>query len=206
MSVFVWLDTQLARVRTARCASAWFFAALAFAVSGAAFAQAANSIDALTVSKGASGRTVVRFALKNPPANPPAGFAIATPPRIALDFLDTGNGLGTTQRAVDDVALRSLNVIQSGNRTRVVFNLNRPQTFETQVEGNSVLVTLFDQGDQLDAKAQVVQRFAEAQPGRRRSTRCATSISGAAPAARAGSSSTSPTTRPASTSGSRARC
>ena len=87
------------------------------------------------------------------------------PPRIALDFLDTSNGLGTTQRAVEDVALRSVNVIQAGNRTRVVFNLNRPQTFETQVEGNNVLVTLFDQSEQLDAKEQVVQKFAEARPG-----------------------------------------
>ena len=119
----------------------------------------------MTVSKGTSGRTIVKFVLKNAPANPPAGFAIATPPRIALDFLDTGNGLGTTQRAVEDVALRSVNVIQAGNRTRVVFNLNRPQTFETQVEGNAVLVTLIDQSDQLDAKQQTVQRFAEARTG-----------------------------------------
>jgi len=165
MSMFPWLDTLVTRVRATRRAPAWLFAALALAASGAAFAQAANSIDSLTVSKGTSGRTVVKFTLKNAPANPPAGFAIATPPRIALDFLDTGNNLGTTQRAVEDVALRSVNVIQSGNRTRVVFNLNRPQTFETQVEGNAVLVTLFDQGDQLDAKAQVVQRFAESRPG-----------------------------------------
>src|SRR5258705_379711 len=164
MSAFVWLGTIVTRVGRTRGAYAWVFAALAFAVSGAAFAQT-NSIDSLTVSKGASGRTIVRFTLKSPPANPPAGFAIATPPRIALDFLDTSNGLGTTQRAIDDVALRSVNVIQAGNRTRVVFNLNRPQTFETQVDGNNVLVTLFDQSEQLDAKAQVVQKFAEARPG-----------------------------------------
>ncbi len=165
MSAFVWLDTLVTRVRPTRGACAWLFALLALAGSGAAFAQAANSIDSMTVSKGTSGRTIVKFVLRNAPANPPAGFAIATPPRIALDFLDTGNGLGATQRAIDDVALRSVNVIQAGNRTRVVFNLNRPQTFETQVEGNSVLVTLFDQSEQLDAKAQVVQRFAEARPG-----------------------------------------
>ena len=133
--------------------------------TGAAHAQAANSIDSMTVSKGTSGRTIVKFMLKNAPANPPAGFAIATPPRIALDFIDTGNGLGTTQRQVEDVALRSVNVIQAGNRTRVVFNLNRPQTFETQVEGNAVLVTLIDQSDQLDAKQQTVQRFAESRTG-----------------------------------------
>ena len=106
--------------------------------------------------------------LKNPPANPPAGFSIASPPRIALDFLDTANALGATQRAVDDVALRSFNVIQAGNRTRVVFNLNRPQTFETTVEGNAVLVTLIDQGDQ---QARALRRSCSASPRRSRATR-----------------------------------
>jgi len=151
--------------RTARLGFAWLAGVLALAVAGAAWAQTANSIDALTVSKGSSGNTIVRFTLKSPPANPPAGFAIASPPRIALDFLDTGNALGSSQRTLDDPAVRSLNVVQAGNRTRVVFNLNKPQTFSTQVEGNAVIVTLFDQSERLDAKAQVVERFAEARPG-----------------------------------------
>jgi type IV pilus assembly protein PilQ len=165
MSAFVWLDPIVTRARSARGACAWLLALLALLGQGAAFAQATNSIDSMTVSRGASGRTIVKFALKNAPANPPAGFAIATPPRIALDFLDTANGLGAAQRTIDDTALRSVNLIQAGNRTRVVFNLNRPATFETQVEGNTVLVTLIDQSEQLDAKAQVVQKFAEARPG-----------------------------------------
>jgi type IV pilus assembly protein PilQ len=163
MSAFASLDRIASRARTIRGACAWLVAVLAFATASAAFAQA-NSIDAVTVSRGTSGRTIVKFTLKQAPANPPAGFAIGTPPRIALDFLDTANGLGSTQRTIDDAAIRSLNVIQSGNRTRVVFNLNRPQTFQTQVEGNAVLVTMFDQSEQLDAKAQTVQRFAEARP------------------------------------------
>ncbi len=164
MSAFVFLDNVVTGARTARGARAWLLALLTLLGSGVAYAQTANSIDSMTVSRGTSGRTIVKFTLKNPPANPPAGFAIATPPRIALDFMDTVNGLGTNQKAVEDVALRSVNVVQAGSRTRVVFNLNRPQTFETQVEGNAVLVTLFDQSDQLDAKQQTVQRFAEARP------------------------------------------
>ena len=162
MSASVSLDTAATAVRWTRGACAWLFALLALAASGTAIAQATNSIDSLTVSKGASGRTIVRFMLKNAPANPPAGFAITTPPRIALDFLDTANGLGATQRTIDDVALRSVNLVQAGNRTRVVFNLNRTQSFETQVEGNAVVVTLIDQSDQVDARTQTVQRFAEA--------------------------------------------
>jgi type IV pilus assembly protein PilQ len=91
---------------------------------GAAGAQTPNSIESLTVSKGTSGRTIVKFTLKSPLPNPPAGFSINNPPRIALDFLDTTNGLGRTAQDVSDPALRSLNVVQAAGRTRVVFNLN----------------------------------------------------------------------------------
>ena len=94
MSAFVWLDYFAPRVRRARGAWTAFAALAALLACGAAFAQATNSIDALAVAKGTSGNTIVKFTLKAPPANPPAGFAIASPARIALDFLDTGNGLG----------------------------------------------------------------------------------------------------------------
>ena len=40
---------------------------LALAVAGAALAQSANSIDQVSVSRGASGNTVVRFTLKAAP-------------------------------------------------------------------------------------------------------------------------------------------
>src|SRR5437016_13964280 len=132
--------------------------------AGGAIAQTANSLDALSVSKASSGRTVIKFTLKAPLPNPPAGFAIANPPRIALDFPDTGNGLGRTAQEVGDPALRSLNVVQAGNRTRVVFNLNRPQSFEAQIEGNTVIVTLAEQGGGAAAATAppTVSRFAEA--------------------------------------------
>src|ERR1700739_3355748 len=89
---------------------------LVISALGTASAQTANSIDAVSVSKGSSGRTVVKFTLKAPLANPPAGFAITDPPRIALDFPDTANGLGRTAQDVGDPSLRSLNVVQAGGR------------------------------------------------------------------------------------------
>ena len=129
-------------------------------------AQEANSIEALTVSKTGSGRTVVTFTLKAPLPNPPAGFAINNPPRIALDFPDTGNGLGRSAQEIGDASLRSVNVVQAGNRTRVVFNLNKPQSYETQVQGNTVVVTLTEQSAAAaSAGTTVVSRFAEARPG-----------------------------------------
>ena len=154
---------RLSRVRTAarRGWAAGLVALCALALSGMALAQTSNTLEQVSVTRGSSGKTVVRFQLKAPPANPPAGFSVQSPPRIALDFLDTANGMGVTQREIAEPALRSLNIVQAGNRTRVVFNLNKPQTFDTQVEGNTVLVTLTDQATP-SAQAVQVQRFAEA--------------------------------------------
>ncbi len=143
-----------------------FLAALAgILFAGHALAQGANAIEQVSVTRGASGRTIVKFTLKDAPANPPAGFAISNPPRIALDFLDTSSALSSNQRSVESPALRSLNFVQAGNRTRVVFNLNAPQTFDTRVEGKDVFVTLGDTGAVASNEPAAVQRFAEARPG-----------------------------------------
>src|ERR1700757_2840128 len=142
----------------------WIAAAILAISALGTSAQTANSIDAVSVAKGSSGRTVVKFTLKAPLANPPAGFAITDPPRIALDFPDTANGLGRTAQDVGDPSLRSLNVVQAGARTRVVFNLNKPQSYETRLEGNVVYVTLTEQAG-AEVQGPVVSRFAEAKPG-----------------------------------------
>ena len=139
--------------------------AAALTATGSALAQTANSIEQVTVTRAASGNTIVRFELKAPPANPPAGFATASPPRIALDFFDTTSALPSNQRAVDDPALRSLQFVEAGRRTRVVFSLNKPQSFDTKVEGNAIVVTLSDTASAVAQAAPApVQRFAEAGP------------------------------------------
>jgi len=163
MSALPGREQKLERGRMWEWAATALIALAALAANPAA-GQSANSIDALSVSKASSGRTIVKFTLKTPLANPPAGFTITDPPRIALDFPDTANGLGRSTQEVGDPSLRSVNVVQAGGRTRVVFNLNKPQSYETQVEGNVVYVTLTEQGSAA-TQGPVVSRFAEAKPG-----------------------------------------
>ncbi len=165
MSAFDWSQNLAIGARQARDVLAALLAGIAFAASGTAIAQQANTIKSMTVSKGTSGNTIVKFDLSAPPANPPAGFAIASPPRIALDFLDTPNGLGATQRTVDDPALRSLNVIQAATArascsTSTGRRPSRPASRAIRCWSRCI-----DQGGQLEATTQTVQRFAEAQPG-----------------------------------------
>ncbi len=102
----------------------------------------ANAIEAVTASQQGS-LTILRFQLKKPLKDVPGdGFTQATPARIVLDFPDTGNALGKTVVDVSQGELRTVNVVESGNRTRVVFNLKRMVPFQKSVQGNVLTVTL----------------------------------------------------------------
>ena len=105
-----------------------------------AFAQG-NAIESISANQHGAD-VVVKVTLKNPVTQPPIGFSVTNPPRIALDFAGTANATG---RAAQDIALgdvRNVNVVQAGERSRLVFNLLRPMNYATAVDGNSVLVTL----------------------------------------------------------------
>lgn len=133
-------------------------------LSAHAQADAQNSITALGVSSADNGTTVIKVELAQPLANLPAGFTINTPPRIAFDFPNTTNGLGKSMQDFAEGDLRSANIVQAGNRTRLVINLHQMLSFDTRIDGNSLLITL--QGRPVDAATVTSSsRFAEAKKG-----------------------------------------
>ena len=123
----------------------------------------ANSIEAINVAGQLGGNIVIRITLKQPLANPPAGFTINNPPRIAFDFPGTSNALGKTTQEVGDGDLRNMNIVQAGDRTRLVMNLSKPLGYETKIDGTNVIITL--QAAATTAAAPVTSHFAEAKPG-----------------------------------------
>jgi type IV pilus assembly protein PilQ len=79
---------------------------------------------------------------REPVSAEPSGFSVAAPPRIALDFPNTFNGTGKSSQTFNEGDLRSVNIIQSDDRTRLVLNLSRSMSYETSIEGNSMLLAL----------------------------------------------------------------
>jgi type IV pilus assembly protein PilQ len=130
-------------------------------LSAQAMADTQNSITALGVSSVGGGATVIKVELSQPLANPPAGFTINTPPRIAFDFPNTANGLGKSVQDFTEGDLRSANIVQAGGRTRLVVNLNQMLSYDTKVDGNNVLITLHARLKD-SAATSSVSRFAEA--------------------------------------------
>ncbi len=117
-------------------------AAFALAAALAApLAQARASIESVTAFM-QGGAEVLRIELTEPIAEVPAGFATQSPARIALDFPGVGNGTGRSVVELNQGNLRSANVVQTEERSRVVLNLKQPTSYSAQLQGRTVVVTL----------------------------------------------------------------
>jgi type IV pilus assembly protein PilQ len=116
--------------------------ALLLAMASLAVRAQANAIEAINVSPSVGGQVVVRVTMKQAPANAPAGFTVNNPPRIAFDFPNTTSALGRSTQEVGEGDLRSINVVQAGDRTRLVLNLARVSSYDTQIDGRALLITL----------------------------------------------------------------
>jgi type IV pilus assembly protein PilQ len=130
-------------------------AILAFGLFAAQAALAQNAIDSFNVTQ-QGGQITVRMGFKEPLAAAPGSFTVASPARIAFDFPGTTNGLGRSSQDVGEGELRSMSVVQVGDRTRVVLNLRNLMRYETKVDGRNLVVTMTP-----SATAVVASRFAE---------------------------------------------
>src|SRR5476649_1777285 len=127
-------------------------AALALALACAALplpasaqAPAANAIESVTAHQQGS-NVIVKIALSHAPDKLPIGFAITNPPRIALDFGTTSNATGKNTEDMNLGELRSVNLVQAGERSRLVFNLKRSLNYATAIDGNAVILTIDGSG------------------------------------------------------------
>lgn len=89
-----------------------------------------------------NGTDVVRIDFSEPPKGLPTGFSIQSPARIALDFPGTTNGSGKTAVEVNQGNLKSVNVVQAGDRSRIVLNLKQATSYQAEIIGKSLLISL----------------------------------------------------------------
>ena len=108
---------------------------------GAATAMAQPSIESISGSIH-GGQEVARIDLNQALTAAPAGFVVQSPARIALDFPGVVNGIGRSQVELNQGNLRAANVVQAGDRTRVVLNLKQPAAYRAEVQGKSLLIIL----------------------------------------------------------------
>ncbi|WP_413708437.1 temperature dependent type IV pilus secretin PilQ [Ralstonia sp. Ralssp110] len=129
-------------------AVAWLSLCL-FMVAGQAVAQQAAPAAAVSgntiekVEQATAGEsTVVTVTLKSAPIQKPVEFSTQQPARIAIDFFGASFAQGRANYQYGGKLLRSANVVQIGDRTRVVLDLSRQTQYKSEVRGNQYVLTL----------------------------------------------------------------
>ena len=88
------------------------------------------------------GAEVVRIELSQALTAVPTGFSIKSPAKIALDFPGVTNAMGRSMVEINQGNLKSVNLVQAGERTRVVLNLKQATNYRAQLQGKSLIVML----------------------------------------------------------------
>ncbi|KJH69076.1 type IV pilus secretin PilQ [Chromobacterium violaceum] len=113
---------------------------LALCLSGG-LAAAAPAITALDAGKVDGNRQTLQITFDGP-AVKPNSFALSNPPRIALDFANTGVKMAKPLLNVDSPLLRSAVAVEASGRSRLVLSLARNASYRSEVSGNRLLLTL----------------------------------------------------------------
>jgi type IV pilus assembly protein PilQ len=105
------------------------------------YAQAASSLEDITFSTlpGDQIEIILHFSAEPPE---PGSFTVDDPARIALDLPGTTLNVKNKTINVGVGPARNINAVDAGGRARVVINLTKLVSYDTQRKGNNLVVTL----------------------------------------------------------------
>lgn len=126
-----------------------------------------NRIENIQFSTMPGGKVVIQLKTTQTMQNPPAGFTLNNPPRIALDFPKIGSSLAKDFIKVDQGVLKSISVAQAKDRTRMVLNLTKTTQYAADVNQKNITITL--QENAVSQNTMVETKFAEPVLGKKTS-------------------------------------
>ncbi|GJL75186.1 type IV pilus secretin PilQ [Nitrosomonas sp.] len=135
-----------------------WFVALLFLLSCAVHAdtiheQQFNNMSSIHISTMEGGKVVAKLALDQPLVTAPIGVSLSNPHRIYFDFHNVSNGLGRNYQEVEEGDLHSVNIVQVGDRTRLVFNLSGLMHHETVVQDDTLLIIFKTMGERQNVRS-----------------------------------------------------
>jgi type IV pilus assembly protein PilQ len=114
---------------------------LALTVSSSALAQGMNRLESIDAT--ALTGNGVQLTLRLSDAAPtPLTFTVDNPARIALDLPNTAVAMTSRRVDVKQGIVDTVNVAEANGRTRVVLNVDALAPYDTQVQGNNIVVTI----------------------------------------------------------------
>lgn len=141
----------------------WTVLSLAMAASSwaAETPTLTNQLQAVDVTALPGGRLNVQLQLASPLASAPVSFTLTNPPRIVFDIPNAANATGKNMVTVNQGVLKSVQVAQANDRSRVVLNLSKPVQHQLQLQEQMLMVGLTQEGTEVPAAAAAAKRFSE---------------------------------------------
>jgi type IV pilus assembly protein PilQ len=118
-----------------------------------AVVTAANSVTSISSTQAGSS-TIVKIITALPLSQVPRGFATGNPGRISLDLPPMSHNYGRSAIELSQGDVRSVNLVQSPERLRVVLNLKRNAGYASNIRGTELLITIDSQGNASAANTQ----------------------------------------------------
>ena len=138
------------------------FAAALLLAAAAQAGGVPNILNAVALTQGNNDSQVIKLVFKESVEELPIAFTTSNPQRLVLDFPATGSALPRTSETADGGAVKNWQVVQAGERTRVVLNLNLPVSYELRRDRNLVLAVIH--GIDVQPGTPLPARFAETDP------------------------------------------
>ena len=105
----------------------------------------AVTLEDVSFSSLSGDRVEVTLSFDGQPPEP-TGYTIERPARIAVDLRDTTSGLDSRNISLGGGNAQSMTVVETKDRTRLIFNLAELAPYETVRTQNSLVVTIGSQG------------------------------------------------------------
>lgn len=133
-------DTQGLGSRLAmfRKLTVWISAVALSLFAGLASAVTLQDVEFTALS---GDRTEVTLTFDGEPPQP-SGYTIERPARIAIDLADTESALDSRSVSLGNGNTQSMTVVETRDRTRLIFNLVELAPYETERRGNQLVVTI----------------------------------------------------------------
>ncbi|HEY7840075.1 MAG TPA: AMIN domain-containing protein, partial [Gammaproteobacteria bacterium] len=132
-------------------------------LAGICGTSAAATLDAISHSALPGDRVQLKLQFSEPLAEEPVNFTIDNPARIAVDLPGVGLNLAEKSQTIGVGVAHSVAAVEAAGRTRVVVNLARVVSYEMEMDGNALIITLG--GSAAAAPAPVVAGAASAASG-----------------------------------------
>lgn len=120
-----------------------------------------NQLQSIDVTTLPGGRLNIQLQLSQPLSAPPASFTLTNPSRIVFDIPRTTNATGKNVTLVNQGVLKSIQIAQANDRSRVVLNLSKPVQHQMQVEQQNLLIALAQDAAEPASPAAAARKFTE---------------------------------------------